>query len=893
MSLGPLQFAAPGALWALLALPLLYWLLRATPPAPNRISFPPLRLLLGLTTPDQTRARAPLWLVLLRGAMAALLIVGLARPSLPAPVALGGGPGGAVLLVIDDGWTSAPRWPQVRAAAQAMVGEQADAGGAPVHLLLTAQSFSAADPGVAMTPADARTLLGRLVPQPWRPDRTAALTRLGDAVPQVGRVVWLSDGLDGPGTGAFAQALASRGPLTVLTPAEPARALTSAVVEGEGVVVEARRAVGGLGQGVVAVETVEGRSLGSGEVRFAPGAVTAGLTIPLPPEIAARAARVRLLGEGSAGAVQALPGGIGRPLVGLVDAGGEGQPLLSDLFYVDRAIQPFATARRGTVETLVRQGVQAIVLPDTSRLPPAERMALDGWLEQGGLLIRFAGPRLANDVDDLIPLPLRAGERNLGGALAWETPQRLAPFAAISPFAGLPIPTDVLVRSQVLAEPGAETPGSVWARLEDGTSVITAAPRGRGLLVLVHVTAGPAWSDLPLSGLYVELLRRMLAFAGRAAQGVTAEGGGLGPWTLERGIDGFGQFVPAPPEAPTVPSDAFQTTAAGPLSPPGLYARPGSSGVINAMRPDDTLTPLTAPAGANVAPLEGSTTRALAGPLLGLALALLALDLLVGLFLLGLLPKLRWPRRAAVAVTLLAIGVALSLTGSAQAQQGNPDLVLAYVQTGDQSLDRDSRDGLTALSTALRTRTAVEPSRVIGVDLARDDLSLIPFLYWPAPANPQRLSDAALTNLDRYMRTGGMLLLDTRDAGRASQGRGPAAVLLAGLDAPPLEPITEDHVLAKAFYLLSSFPGTSPSARLWGETAAAAAQRDGVPALFVGDGSWGTAWAGRGVNPTTREQALRVGVNLVMVALTGNYKADQVHVRTLLERLDRGRGVNR
>jgi hypothetical protein len=571
-----------------------------------------------------------------------------------------------------------------------------------------------------------------------------------------------------------------------------------------------------------------------------------------------------------------------------VDAGGEGQPLLSELFYVDRAIQPFATARRGTVEALVRQGVQAIVLPDTSRLPPADRAALDGWLDTGGLLIRFAGPRLANDADDLLPLPLRAGERSLGGALAWETPQRLARFPDTSPFAGLAIPDDVVIRTQVLAEPGAETPQAVWARLADGTALITAAPRGRGLLVLVHVTAGPAWSDLPLSGLYVELLRRMLAFAGRAAQGVAVEGGGLAPWTLERGIDGFGQFVPAPPDAPTVAGDAFQTADAGPLSPPGLYGRPGAGGVINAMRPGDTLAPLPAPPGANVAALEGSTARSLAGPLLGLALGLLALDLVVGLGLLGLLRWPTWPlRRAAVGV--LAIGLALGVAAPARAQTGNPDLVLAYVLTGDASLDRDSRDGLTALSTVLRTRTAVEPSRVIGVDLARDDLSLIPFLYWPAPAAPQRLGDAALANLDRYMRTGGMLVLDTRDAGRPPQGRGPAAVLLAGLDAPPLEPITEDHVLAKAFYLLSSFPGASPSARLWGETAAAAAQRDGVPALFVGDGSWGTAWAGRGVNPTVREQALRVGVNLVMVALTGNYKADQVHVRTLLERLDRGR----
>ena len=36
-----------------------------------------------------------------------------------------------------------------------------------------------------------------------------------------------------------------------------------------------------------------------------------------------------------------------------------------------------------------------------------------------------------------------------------------------------------------------------------------------------------------------------------------------------------------------------------------------------------------------------------------------------------------------------------------------------------------------------------------------------------------------------------------------------------------------------------------------------------------------------------REMACRFGVNLVMYALTGNYKADQVHVPAILERLGR------
>ncbi|MES1203594.1 MAG: DUF4159 domain-containing protein, partial [Pseudomonadota bacterium] len=214
---------------------------------------------------------------------------------------------------------------------------------------------------------------------------------------------------------------------------------------------------------------------------------------------------------------------------------------------------------------------------------------------------------------------------------------------------------------------------------------------------------------------------------------------------------------------------------------------------------------------------------------------------------------------------------------------------LAYVRTGDARVDATSQRGLQALSDMLMERTSVEPGPPAGVDLERDDLSTYPFLYFPAPSSPRRLSDAALANLDRYLAVGGLLLVDTRDAGRSQEAR-PAALMLAGLDAPPLEVVTTDHVVARSFYLLRSFPGRTQVTHVWAEAASAAASRDGVAALFVGDGDWAAAWSGDVAldgGERQRELSLRFGVNLVMVALTGNYKADQVHLPALLERLGR------
>jgi hypothetical protein len=501
------------------------------------------------------------------------------------------------------------------------------------------------------------------------------------------------------------------------------------------------------------------------------------------------------------------------------------------------------------------------------------------------LLVRFAGPRLANDSDELVPVRLRPGSRTLGGALAWETPLGIAPFPTDSPFAGIAPPADVKVRRQVLAEPASLGEARVWARLSDNSPLITAHERGRGLIVLFHVSASPDWSDLPLSGLFVEVLRRTMAFAARSDGAGEREISG-GPFVAQRLLDGFGALAPAPQDMRPLDPEAFALATASPATPPGLYERAGVSAAIDAAQSNDSLLQLRVPAGVERAGLTASVTRPLSGWLFGAAGLLLLIDLMIALLLIGRLPRL-----ARFGAATLAAWVLFSAP-NAHAQRGDDPtqiMRLAYVRTGDARVDRTSAAGLQALSDILTQRTSVEPGPPVGVDLARDDLSAYPFLYWPAPASVQRLPDAALGNVDRYLAIGGLLLVDTRDAGASNRGR-PAAILLAGVDVPPLELVTTDHVLARAFYLMRSFPGRTQAPQLWAESASAASARDGVASLFIGNGDWAAAWAGEVEGGARQhELALRFGVNLVMVSLTGNYKADQVHVPALLERLGQGR----
>ncbi|MFZ4120127.1 MAG: DUF4159 domain-containing protein [Caulobacterales bacterium] len=892
MTFGLIHFAAPLALLGLLALPLLWLVLRAAPPAPVLRVFPPLRLLLGLRTPDQARARAPLWLVLFRMAILALAILGFARPSFSPPaLAAGDTPeaSGRVLLVVDDGWTLAPAWSEVRAAMTAIASDIERAGG-EAHLLLTAPAASPISPAEALTPGALRGRAAQLEPQAWRPDRADAAQRIETArLGRFARIVWVSDGLQDAGAQRLATALRALGPVTVQTRDRPVRAITDASVSADGVRASLIRAPGAPPDIAVAAETAEGRSLGVAEGRF--DGQTAEVLIQLPAEIAARAARVRIVGEDSAGGQRLLPDGAARPNVGLIESTTGAQPLLSEIYYVERALSPYATMQRGTVAQLIDARVQALVLPDASRLAPQDAQRLTRWLESGGLLLRFAGPRLANDADDLTPVRLRSGARTLGGALAWEEPQKIAPFASTSPFAGLMPPEDIAVRRQLLAIPGPELEERTWARLSDGSPLVTAAPRGRGLIVLFHVSAGPDWSDLPLSGLYVEMLRRTLAFAGRGQSGTNAEEVGAGPFVPTRLIDGFGTLRQAT-GAQTIPPEVFAAAAAGPASPPGLYERAGLAAAIPVVARNEQLQAIGPLEGVTMSALERAGAHPLAGILLSVAAIMTLLDLFVSLWLAGRLPTLaRLPfKSASLGALLLLALVPVNQAHAQNAQDPTLSLRLAYVVTGDARTDRMSREGLTVLSQTLFDRTSVEPTAPAAVNLATDDLSAYPFIYWPAAAEPSALSDNALANVDRYLRLGGLLLVDTRDATvRRTQGEaGPAATMLRGLDAPPLAAITAEHVVARSFYILRSFPGRYAATQLWAETESSAAARDGVASLFVGNGDWATAWAGDGgVDTRQRELALRFGVNLVMVALTGNYKADQVHLPALLERLGR------
>ena len=363
-----------------------------------------------------------------------------------------------------------------------------------------------------------------------------------------------------------------------------------------------RAATGSAENGTVRALDLKGLPLGQAPFAFNASEREAGARFDLPVELRNDIARIEISGERSAGAVQLLDKRWQRRTVGIVSGAiaDLAEPLLSSSFYIQRALEPFADVRltqgespADAVSHFLDQKLPILILTDVGNVGDAhDRLAQ--WIEDGGVLVRFAGPRLAASDDDLVPVKLRRGGRILGGALSWDKPQPLAAFSRDSPFAGMPVPNDVTVTRQVLAEPDAALSDNTWATLADGTPLVTAARRGKGLIVLFHVTGDTRWSNLPLSGAFVEMLKRIVALAGTTPAAADADAAKtknvqevVPP---SRVLDGFGGFIAPPSTARPVSADFSGSATAD--HPPGFYGPPESLLAVNTLAADDRLTPL-------------------------------------------------------------------------------------------------------------------------------------------------------------------------------------------------------------------------------------------------------------------------------------------------------------
>ena len=512
-------------------------------------------------------------------------------------------------------------------------------------------------------------------------------------------------------------------------------------------------------------------------------------SLELPVELRNQVVRLEIEGETGAGGVVLLDERFRRRPVGLLPAQEESAdaPLIGELFYLDRALAPFVELRRGALDQLLappdrRAGAGRPAGGGRAR----SASALTRWVERGGTLIRFAGPRVAERPDPLLPVPLRAGERQLGGALSWEQPQRLAPFPENSPFPGLAVPEEVTVERQVLAEPSPRpdrrAPGRGWPTARRWSPPSRAARAG---IVLFHVTANADWSNLPLSGLFVQMLRRIVALSA----GVAGNEGDAPLAPLEV-LDGFGRLGAAPPaRRRRWPPRRSRRRCPRPRHPPGWY------GTAGAGRRECRLPARRSTSAAPFRRRAPRRRRRRAPRLLAIGGMPAERDLGALAAGRGAAAAGRRPADRAGAARPAAVPPAgragaaacwrragpAPAQGAAQGRAGDRwrsralATRLAYVVTGDPRWTRPSAWAWSGCPDFVNRRTAAALADPAAVTPGQDDLSFFPLLYWPVMPDAPQPGAPAVTALNDFMRHGGIILFDTRDEGcrRGLRGRRP------------------------------------------------------------------------------------------------------------------------
>jgi len=393
-----LAFTSPLLLLALLALPILWWLLRAVPPAPIRRRFPGIALLLGLNDDDSQTDTTPWWLLLLRMLAVAGFILGFAGPVLnPEDDAPGSGP---LLIAMDASWASARDWPARQDRVEAILSE-AGRDGRPVALVALSDppagelNFQTADTLIA-------TLAG-FEPNAWGAEQSAITdwqTRLGS---DSFDTVWFTDGLDRAGRSELIDTLTARGEVTVIESPGSVMALQPAQFQ-DGLIAQTAIRNGTSDARDISViafgpdpNGIE-QELARSSTSFEAGSDSAEVSFDLPTELRNRVRRFQIEGLRSAGAVSLTDDALKRREVGLLAGRNaqEAEDLLSPLYYLNRALVPTADLIDGTLDDMLLANPDVLMMADVATISGIEKDAIVEWVEAGGMLVRFAGPRTAS-----------------------------------------------------------------------------------------------------------------------------------------------------------------------------------------------------------------------------------------------------------------------------------------------------------------------------------------------------------------------------------------------------------------------------------------------------------------------------------------------------------------
>ena len=926
-----LSFYHPLYLISLLLLPLIYFLIKLTPPQPHVILFPPISILKKLVPAEKTPKNSPLLLFIVRLFLVGAIITALAGPyyQISDKVIINNQP---LLIVVDDSWSSAQDWDQRKNFIQNLIHE-AELQSVRAYI------YAASDNNISqfIDYATTRNNIKILNPKPYVPNYSEAINIIREFTKshENCHIVWLAPALAHPDAGEFITSLESdkkKSPsLSIYANHNDIKILRNPINQKEAIHIDIENYSQSLNSPIeIIASDFYGNTLF--QQHFDQKFQTKDkILIKAPLELRNKVSHLRINNQHTAGSVALLDDRSRRPRIGIFAQSKDNstQPLLSAYYFLSKALNPFAdivipnSGSITPIDDLLSQNITTLILSDVGLLTKSDEHVVAKFLTDGGSLIRFSGPNLAAKADDLLPVKLRPASRNLGGAISWEKPKKIAQFEHSSPFYEFSIPDDILISRQLLAEPTNDLNDKTWVRLEDGTPLVTAERRGKGILVFFHISAETSWSNLPISGLFIDMLNKLSLYSfisDEIKKNDVTEINNSSQLSLRavKLLDGFGNFLPGPIDSvPSISLNNSGFTDSNNL--PGFYVDGSITRAVQPISKNEILSKLDdIIKNKTINTLDDISRYDLSSVFLLLSVLLFLVDTLLSTPKSNLSINIfKFPKLILFITILLAPNDEAYATSSPSDQLPSKEMIsiltsrLAYVLNGDNNIDATAYDGLKHLTNELRARTSYEPGDPIGLDLNKDDLSLYPLIYWPVYASMPQPNEKVIQKLATFMRSGGTVIFDTRNGDAHSNVIGESQesswlrLLLQQLDVPVVEQVPRDHVITKTYYLINKIQGSTETCDSWVEKTfmdVADERRnnviqstDNVSSLIITSCNLASAWSRFSRENTfssnkdthNLELAMRSGINIVMYTLTGNYKSDQVHKRRIIERLQK------
>ncbi len=906
--LSSLTFGNPLALWGLLSLPGIWLLLKIYPPVPQNIFFPAIRFLKNLDNKQETASKSPLWLLIFRILLVSILVLAFSNPIYnEKPNYPNKGP---LLLIIDNGWSASINWEKRKDHLLELI-DKAEQEKLSIILAPTAKKININnDELIIITSKEAKSVIETLTPNPW-PSNYSSLIKKLDSLSKDSKynIVWLWDGIDhenGDSSQILLNKLENIGKLTVVNYFNNSSIKIITTVEtktNNKLGIEISRNIGALEETIfIRANGADGKLLNRQELSFKENERITKTDLLIPSELRKDLISLTIENVNNAGSIHLFDDKWRKRTVGIYGdkESFRTQPLLSPAYYLDRAINSFSEVKIGNLEELIKKDTSVIILPGVGTIREELNTKLKGWIKNGGILIRFAGPNLEGADTDLLPVKLRSmNSRAFGGALSWSKPVTIKEFPINSPLNGIEINDDILINKQVIAEPSSELTSRTWASLKDGTPLITGQNYKKGWNVFFHITANADWSNLPLTGAFVEILDRIINLS--SGDQDNSNDFPLAPYKL---LDGFGRLIDPTSEA--LPTN-FNLKDLIPSSghAPGFYGNKLYMRALNLGENIKTLSPqtITFKDDTIFEKYESENTINLKIFLLIILLFLIFIDYFISLNIRGKIKLNKIANIYKFCFLLLGFYFSFNITYIEAADRASAlETHLAYIVTENQKIDDTTYLGLLELTRVLKERTSIEAGPPIAINLSKDDISFYPIIYWAITDKANILSNTIINKIQIYMKNGGLIVFDTRDLSPTniiskinSKEQKNLKIILKALDLPVLIKVPNNHVIRRAFYLLDELPGRFTGGNVWVE-ATAKNSRDGVSSVLIGGNDWASAWA-KGPNSKPiylvipggekqREFSYRFGINLVMYSMTGNYKADQVHIKSILKRLN-------